>query len=256
MINSKCSNRRFIVISLSLLFALNVQSQRYVLESVSGGRIEVTKKYDRLIDSCYVSSYKPSVDSLVKPVLGRSALYMDAKRPESLLSNWVADVIMEEMHIMGHSADFGLCNIGGLRSAMPEGNVTVGDVMSIAPFENRLCVVELRGCDVCDLFCQIAKAGGEGVSREVCMTIGPDGECVSLRIGGRKVKSDKTYSIATIDYLAEGNDGMSALKNSVSCTDTKILLRDALMADIRRQAMQGRPIKSKVEKRIVVIRER
>lgn len=231
-------------------------SQHYALKSVAGGRFEVTKRFDRSVDSSYVSLYKPSVDSLVKPVLGQSALYMDAKRPESLLSNWVADAMVEEMRIMGHSADFGLCNIGGLRSAMPAGEVTVGDVMSVAPFENRLCVVELRGDDVCELFAQIARSGGEGVSREVRMSIGPGGECVSLRIGGRKVRRGKTYSIATIDYLAEGNDGMSALKKSVSRMDSKTLLRDALMVYIRRQAMLGRPIKSKLERRIVRACER
>ena len=41
-----------------------------------------------------ISNYKSAVDAVMSHILGKSAVYMDASRPESLLSNWVADVML------------------------------------------------------------------------------------------------------------------------------------------------------------------
>ena len=64
----------------------------------------------------------------------------------------------------GMMADFGLCNIGGLRSTMPKGKVTYGDVLEIATFENCLCILSLDGRKLTELMEQLAAVGGEGIS--------------------------------------------------------------------------------------------
>ena len=47
---------------------------------------------------------------------------------------------------------------------MPKGKVTYGDVLEIAPFENRLCILSLDGRKLTELMEQIAAVGGEGIS--------------------------------------------------------------------------------------------
>ena len=76
----------------------------------------------------------------------------------------MADVLREGSLRVGKMADIGLCNIGGLRSTMPKGKVTYGDVLEIAPFENRLCILSLDGRKLTELMEQIAAVGGEGIS--------------------------------------------------------------------------------------------
>ena len=93
-----------------------------------------------------VKPYKARVDSTMMPVLGLSRVAMAAGRPESLLGNWAADVLVEGSTATGlERADMGLMNVGGLRNNMPEGVVRRGDVMLISPFENRLVVLEMLG---------------------------------------------------------------------------------------------------------------
>lgn len=240
----------FIVV---IIFSANLYSQHYALKSVIGGRVEVTKDLDSKVDYDLISNYKPAVDSLMSPVLGKSAVFMDASRPESLLSNWVADVMVNTAAELDWDVDMGLCNIGGLRSSMPKGDVKVGDIMSIAPFENTLCFLSVRGKDLLELLKQIAKSGGEGVSSSLRMVITSDGELMNASVNGKKVRKNRTYNIVTIDYLAEGNDGMAALKHAVKRIDTKFFMRDVLMNFIKRQSERGVLLDSKIEGRIVVM---
>ncbi len=251
----KIGNIFSVALCLILASCADAPMKHYGVTSVEGKRIEVTKVFDNSISNetlQLIAPYKAAVDSVMCPVLGESVVFMEAARPESLLSNWIADVLVEEAGRSGFDVDMGLSNIGGMRSAMPQGNVTVGDVMAIAPFENRLCVLTLTGEDVLELFRQIAAVGGEGVSGSVRMRISEDKILVDVTLNGKSIEAGKTYRIATIDYLAEGNDGMKALKKAVKREDTQLLMREMLMGYIKRQTDAGKKLDSKIEGRIIV----
>jgi len=193
-------------LSLAALFLClqPLKAQQHSIKTVQSQRIEVTQTLDRFITPDVLqllAPYKAGVDSLMAPVLGVSDVYMESRRPESLLSNWISDVLKAHARQYGRMADIGLSNMGGMRSAMPQGNVCVGDVIDISPFENTFCIVELKGKDLLELFAQIAKSGGEGISGAQ-LDISTDGRLLSAKVGGKNVNPTKTYSIATIDYLA------------------------------------------------------
>lgn len=234
--------------------SISLAAQRYEISAVVAHRIEMTHAWDRLIPAgldSLIQPYRASVDSLRSPVLGESAKTMAAGRPESLLSNWMSDVLRHHSKVYGREADMGLCNVGGLRSSMPKGTVTVGDVFEIAPFENRFCMLSLRGSDLLALFSQIAHSGGEGISGAQ-LDITADGKLLSAKVGGKAVKTDRVYTLATIDYLAEGNDGLLALKKAEKCERKKELVRDVLMDAIRTAQAADQAITSQIEGRITV----
>ena len=141
----------------------------YQLTEVEGGRVAMTETFDRVPQDeaavAIVQSYKAKVDSVMSPVIGRSKMEMDVDRPESLLSNFVADVLLRAgSNYIGHPVDFAVINVGGLRTSLPEGDVTYGDVYEILPFQNTLCILEMKGEAVQALFRQMAAVGGEGLS--------------------------------------------------------------------------------------------
>ena len=73
-------------------------AQRYRVKHVSVQRLEVTRALDTVPDSAAlmaVKPYKDGVDKEMSPVLGMSRVAMSAGKPESLLGNWVADVLVE-----------------------------------------------------------------------------------------------------------------------------------------------------------------
>lgn len=237
---------------LLLLPFVGLQAQDYKVRSFCWERIEVTSDLDATPSAeaaNIVAPYKASVDSMMAPPLGLSRVAMSPKRPESLLSNWAADVMIEGGTATGlDPADMGLVNIGGLRNNMPEGIVRRGDIMLISPFENYVVVLEMKGKDLLELMRNIAAVKGEGVSSSVRMEISSDGDLLSCTIGGKEIDPNRIYTVATIDYLAEGNDKMYALKKAVKRHDIGILARDIMMEYV----IKHRVIDSKIEGRIII----
>ena len=238
------------------LFTLHFASaQQYKVRSAKWKRIEVTSVLDAKPDSqalSIIAPYKVSVDSVMSPVLGMSRVAMNAKRPESLLSNWAADVMVEGSTATGlPAADMGLVNIGGLRNNMPEGIVRKGDIILISPFENSLVVLEMKGKALMELMHNIAAVGGEGVSQSVKIVISKDKKLISATINGKRISRRRTYTVATLDYLAEGNDKMYALKKARKRHEIGQKVRDVMMENI----IKHRVIDSKLEGRIVISEE-
>lgn len=227
-------------------------SQKYKVRSFAWERIEVTKRLDLEPDAeaqAIVEPYKASVDSVMMPPLGLSRRAMNVKRPECLLGNWAADVLVETSTATGmERADMGLMNVGGLRNNMPEGIVRRGDIIMISPFDNKVVVVEMKGSDLLELMRNIASVHGEAVSHSVRLVISKDGELLSATIGGEPIRQDRIYRIATIDYLAEGNDKMTALKKKLKQHEMNMLAREAFMEYI----LKTQVIDSQLEGRIVV----
>ena len=105
-----------------------------------------------------------------------------------------------------------------------------------------------------ELFRQVAALGGEGVSHGVEMVIGSDGKLESLKLHGKPVDLAASYRLATLDYLAQGNDGMTAFKagtDLVSPKEDKNNVRFLIMDYFREQMKAGRQVDAKVEGRII-----
>ena len=139
------------------------------------------------------------------------------------LSNLIADVLRQAAaSVLGRPADVGLVNVGGIRNVLTEGNITTQNIYEILPFENSLCVLEilpfenslcvltLGGADLKELCANIAARGGEGVSG-LNLIIDAEGHLLEAKVSGQAIDEGRTYTVGTIDFLAEGNDGMAAL---------------------------------------------
>jgi 2',3'-cyclic-nucleotide 2'-phosphodiesterase (5'-nucleotidase family) len=203
----------------------------------------------------FLAPFKASVDSIMSPVVGRVACDMDADRPESKLSNLLADILIWAGKDFDEKPVFSVYNMGGIRASFEKGDVTIGDVIEVAPFENKICFMTMKGSQVITLFEQIAVRGGEGVSHSVKAVISKDGKLKSLKINGEDVNPDAEYRIATIDYLAEGNDGMPAFKSGTNrkmLTDKSNNLRYIIMDFFRENMKEGREVDANVEGRITI----
>lgn len=233
-------------------------SSGYRIVGFERSRILIDSAYDRTEDKAvadFIRPYKQHVDSIMSPVVGRTSEYLYAEKPESNLSNLLADILVWCGKDYGESPDFAIYNIGGIRSAFAKGDVTYGDVLDVAPFENKICFVTLTGDKVMELFRQIAAVGGEGVSRGVELVITKDGRLKSALLGGKGIALDGKYRVATLDYVAQGNDNMSAFKDatavkSPSGKDNNV--RFIIMKYMKERMAQGESVSSKIEGRIKI----
>ena len=239
----------------AILFMISapLQSQEHKIKSITWKRIEVAASPDTVSlpkVNAIINGYKAKADSVMSPALGLSRVTMQAGKPESLLGNWAADMMVESSTATGlPQADMGLVNIGSLRGDIPEGIVRVGDIYTASPFPNTLVILEMKGRDMLKLMSDIATAGGEAVSGGVRMTITGDGRLSDVTLGGKSIDPKRIYRVATLDYLAEGNDKMFALKKAVKRHDTGMLVRDLMTESV----IKNRIIDSKLEGRITVM---
>lgn len=118
----------------------------------------VDKRFDQNPDAqaaVFIAPYKHKVDSIMSPVVGETAHYMAAGRPESELSNLLCDILVWAGKDFEEKPVFSVYNMGGIRAALAKGKQTVGDVNDMAPFENKICFLTLTGKDVLELFLRL-----------------------------------------------------------------------------------------------------
>lgn len=250
-------NNCVLVMAFAGLGALASCSSGYSLIEVDGGRIPVTAVYEEYPDAeaeAILRPYKQQVDSMMLPVIGRSAANLVAERPESPLSNLIADVLRASTKpVTGKEADVAVMNMGGIRNALPEGDITFGTIYEIAPFENALCVLTMDGVTLEKLFSQIAAVHGEGLSGAE-LVISQDGKLIGAKVNGKAIDPKKDYMVATIDYLAEGNDRMDAFRDAKTKTLPKgMLLRDLLLDYVKEMQAKGKAVSAKTEGRIKIV---
>jgi len=242
--------------ALAVCLLLAACRPAYEVTKVEGRLVAMDSTWDARPDSAAVALLLPyvnKVDSAMQHVLGRAAVSMEAGRPESLLSNLIADVLREAAaKTLGRPADMGLVNMGGLRSSLTRGDITLENVYEILPFENTLCVMTLKGRVLRQLFENIAVRRGEGVSG-VKLVVSEDGRLLEASVGGQPVDDERTYTVATLDYLAEGNDGMYALRQAESSVcPPDATLRSLFIGYVERLAKQGKAVTARMEGRIVL----
>ena len=250
--------------SVPLLLMASCATKHYHIASVDRSRIIIDSRYDQNPDQAaevFLAPFKRVNDSIMGPIMGVVAHNMHPKRPESDLSNLLADILVWAAKDYNEEPVLGIYNMGGIRADLTKGNVTYGDVLDVAPFENKICFTTLTGDKMLKLFDQMAKKGGEGVSRGLQLVIeGKEGEgrVKSVLLHGKEIDPKAEYRIATINYLLEGNDGMPALgegTNVVAPTDASNNTRYLIMNYFRDKHSRGEIVDSKVEGRIVRIKE-
>ena len=160
-------------------------------------------------------------------------------RGDSALGNLLTDAMRLYPRL---SADFSITNSLGIRTDFPPGDLTMGKMYEVFPFENSLALVYLSGLEVQELFDFVArKSGARGCSNQVQVS----GIDLVIDCGKRKVKEVvigdtvvvdnyrlvapfATFVVATNDYMAGGGSGFNTFRYNTTQFDTKISLRDIL----------------------------
>ncbi|MGI6243011.1 MAG: 5'-nucleotidase C-terminal domain-containing protein [Prevotella sp.] len=246
------------VIGLSML--MGACGTHYTMSGISRTRIVVDNRYDTHTNEeavNFLQPYSHEVDSMMSPVVGKVARYMASDKPESELSNLLTDILLWSGSRYGEKPDFGVYNMGGIRAAFAKGDVNLGAILDVAPFENKVCFLTLSGTKTKELFEQIAKRRGEGVSHGVQLEITDDGRLLKAMINGKPLDEGRSYRVVTLDYLAQGNDQLTAFKAGTDIRapqekkdNVRVLIRDYF----KEKSAEGIVVDSKVEGRIKIVK--
>lgn len=217
----------YIKIDLDALKSLTPDRYDYEL-------IDVTDRFseDKLDPKirAFIAPYKHVVDSVNNRVIGRSLYDLNSDDRNGGYANWAADyarwfgqLVLDSINGtdgMPLRLDLGVMNVGGIRQNMPKGDVTEGEILATFPFANRMVITAVKGADIIDALKVAAKKGGEGISGNVRVVVDNDNNLKRVVIDGREMDPEKIYNVATIDYVAAGNDDLAGFGRG------KLLWRD------------------------------
>jgi 2',3'-cyclic-nucleotide 2'-phosphodiesterase (5'-nucleotidase family) len=202
--------------------------------------IPVKNHLDKKLDpnfSALIDEYTASVSYKMEEVIGTCPQAIRKGGPESPLYNLTGDaLIWMAKEYMDIDADVSLYNSGGLRAEISAGDLTIGDVYAVYPFDNVLTVVTMKGSDLKTLFNYVASSGGLPVNSNVKLVIS-NNKVKSVTVGGKAIDNNKTYTVATIDYLVEL--GRYGFQNATSRSDSPEIIRDYFVEYFRYLASEN-----------------
>ena len=198
----------------------------------SGGARELAAPEPRDAEtSALVQKYAASLDEFRNHKVGSHHLSLpdgiDACREDDCLGgSLIADAMLEYARPFG--GQVALCNGGSVRAALPSGDISRGDLLSVIPFGNTLVMREITGERLlAALEHGVSEEGGQGPRllhtaglRYVVDAARPAGsrivraEILNEKDTGTPLDRKARYVIVTIEYLARGGDAYEMLKDS------------------------------------------
>ena len=149
---------------------------------------------------------------------------------ECQMGNLTADAMLDRVKDQG--VTISLQNSGGLRSSIDAGDVTMGEVLTVLPFQNTLSTFEASGQTVIDALengvSQVEEAAGRFLQvAGLKYTWDPAAEPgkrvteVLVAEGDNWVPIDpaKTYLIVSNNYVRNGGDGFAMFVNAANAYD-------------------------------------
>ncbi len=242
----------FLTAILGLFCLFSCQSKLYVQQkNVQYLTIADTQAEDTSMVRV-IQPYKEQIEKRMSKVIGVAKKELKAERNdiESTLGNFVADLIHQQVQkTTQKNIDFAIVNNGSLRVPISAGNITLGNIYELMPFENELVLIQLKGKDIFELLAYEGQFRKTSFSN-MQLRYTPDGQLVEALLGGKKIEPEQTYYLATYDYLGNGGDGMNCLvplkKEVIGVT-----LRTAIIQQIEELHTAGKEIDAAIERRVL-----
>lgn len=199
-----------------LLFIFSCNSD-YKLTKIKGERLEINESLssDSAVED-FIKPFRENVNKNLDSVISyapESYSKSDGKL-NTAIGNLMADAVFEESNPIfnkrtGKSIDFVLLNHGGIRATISKGNISTRTAYEVMPFENSVVVAALKGEQVLEMMNYLSEAKrAHPVSKQLQLTLGNDYKVVSAKVNGKPIDKNRTYNVATNDYLYNGGDRM------------------------------------------------
>lgn len=208
------------------------------------------------VDSSFtkmIEPYKTSLDREMNQILIISESVAEKGLPEGKLGNITTDMVLKKANDYAQEqklepVDICLLNNGGLRTGLPKGEISLGKVFELMPFENELVVLTMNGKKTKQLFASVAREKGmpiAGARIIINDTIPPD-----IIVGGKNFDENKNYRVVTSDYLSNGGDKMYFFKSPERVDTLHHKIRDAIVEYMKEENKKGNTLKPQLDGRI------
>ena len=227
---------------------IQLDSDNKILQVIPS-RDDLYKRVSTLKEDAEVKAIVDKYNEELKPILDEVVgstdkdLTHDRYAPGvSLIGQWTADVMKDRA-----DTQIAITNGGGLRIPLiAKGDITMGKMYELMPFDNTLVKMELKGSDLKRVLENAIGnetiGWGQFTGVKVYYDINkPLGSRIlgMYLMDGTEVNMDKYYTVVTNDFMATGGDGYD-FTGAKNVLDTGIPIREALVENLRELKAQGK----------------
>ncbi|MEL7464723.1 MAG: 5'-nucleotidase C-terminal domain-containing protein [Pseudomonadota bacterium] len=170
-----------------------------------------------------IASLAAPIQELMNKVVAETSAPIDGDRGscragECEMGVLVAEAMLDKVADQG--ATIAIQNGGGLRASIDAGEVTMGEVLTVLPFQNTLATFKLSGAGIVSALengvSQIEDGGGRfpqvaGMRYAFDPAAAPGGRITEVQVkagdGWAAIDPDAVYSVVTNNYMRGGGDG-------------------------------------------------
>ena len=122
-----------------------------------------------------------------------------------------------------------MLNHGGIRAPISAGAITTRTAYQVMPFENKIVVAGIKGNKVIEIVDFLVKSKRAHPFLGLKILLDQEYNLIEASINGESININKTYYIATSDYLYNSGDNMLFFKPNESVVNLDYKIRNAMI---------------------------
>ncbi len=224
-----------IFVTITCLYACHDAPKK--LSRISGKQLPITDSI-HVTDSIdiFVAPYRKRVNEVLDSALAYAPKQITKKdgKYNTSAGNLMADIILSEANPIfksrtGREIDFVISNHGGIRSIISKGKVSARTAYEVMPFDNSIVVVAIKGKSVRDLISFLINAKNPHPMAGMQIVLNKNETLKDVNIQGLPFDENRTYNVATSNYLVDGGGDMEFFRNDLNSVDLNYLIRNAMI---------------------------
>ena len=145
---------------------------------------------------------------------------------ECSMGSLIADAMLDRVKDQG--IEIAIQNGGGIRASIDAGPVTMGEVLTVLPFQNTLSTFQVSGATIIEALENGVSQVEEGAGRfpqvaGMTYAFDPKAEAGSrisdVMVGGAPIDEAKMYGVVSNNYVRNGGDGYKMFKTAENAYD-------------------------------------
>ena len=245
-----------IILSITVWgYAQNVSTSKYQYQYQM---ICLDSTYDAKVDkklAKYVDKKRHQMEKQMQVVIAHTDQELESYALESPLSNFLTDILLNESSkyindTTFDNIDVSMLNFGGIRSSMPAGDVTVGDIYRISPFDNYLTFIVLKGSELKKALARFTDQFNAPYSGVTIVYKNKNPKQIFVQ--GNPINENRLFKLVTLNFISDGGDHLLEDIQYEKIEYTTVTFRDFLIAELKAMTARGEKVVGKKDGRATV----
>jgi 2',3'-cyclic-nucleotide 2'-phosphodiesterase (5'-nucleotidase family) len=229
-------NFKNFIFCFTLFLFISCKQDIYLIK-IEGKRLEINNSISENHDiESFIKPFREHITKDLDSVLAYSV--SNYSKNDGYLNTAIGNLMADAMFELstpiykkrtGNNIDLAISNYGGIRANLSKGDVTARTAYELMPFDNEVVVVELKGKYVKELvnYLQVSRQAHPISGLQI--KLDKDYNLLEATINGNLINDNKTYHIATHDYLYNGGGKMTFFEKSDTLYYLNYKLRNLLI---------------------------